>query len=133
MDRFLSVLVALALLAVLLLFYVAPSPVVALIALAVVALIVWRTPRVRRAFFLVLAVPFLACALSGCALNASNVSAATGFVNALSAAGCSGQVHASVTATTAAMGVPSASVTNTFDGSCNPGPKLPPTVTIPAG
>ncbi len=58
--------------------------------------------------------------LGGCALNAANIGAATTFVNALAAAGCSGTVHASASATTAAMGVPSANVSNTFDGACNP-------------
>lgn len=61
-----------------------------------------------------------ALCLSGCAINASTLAASQGLVDSLAKAGCKGSLHVGASATTAAAGVPSANITNTFDGTCDP-------------
>lgn len=58
--------------------------------------------------------------LSGCAINTQTLTAATPFVAALAQAGCKGTLHLEGQATSAAAGVPSAHIENTFDGTCDP-------------
>lgn len=67
--------------------------------------------------FLALAASASLC-LAGC--STTDLTASTGLVNALAAAGCKGTVHIAATATTSVVGVPGANLTNTFDGSCDP-------------
>jgi len=60
-----------------------------------------------------------ALCLAGCGSLATTAPA---LVNSLAAAGCSGTLDITATATTAAMGVPSANLSNTFHGACTPPP-----------
>lgn len=61
--------------------------------------------------------------LAGC--GSANIAASASLVQALAGAGCKGTVHIAGTATTSVVGVPGASVTNTFDGSCDPASAAP--------
>lgn len=79
----------------------------------------------RRAAFLVLALFGASVALSGCGTMANQAAQLAPLVTALAQAGCSGTLHDSIGAQTAAGLSPGAAhVEHSFDGKCEPPPQV---------